>query len=81
MLFRSAAQPAQTCWTEAETGSARAVIRGDRLRRVAGLPRRAPTVDGSSYDPLIKVAELGEDDYYRFRHQPPAKTADDRRSP
>ena len=52
------------------TGSARTAIGGDRLRRVASLLRRVPTIGGSFYDPLFGRPDLVEDDYYRFRHQP-----------
>jgi hypothetical protein len=46
-------------------------IHGDRLRRLAGLPRRMPTTSGHR-DPLIERPGLVEDDYYRFRNQPTA---------
>ena len=52
------------------TGSARAEIRGHRLRRVIGLLRRVPTTGASSYDPLFERPDLIEDDYYRLRNQP-----------
>lgn len=51
-------------------GSARAEIRGDLRRRVAGLLRPAPTAGGSYRDPLFERPDLVEDDYYRFRTQP-----------
>jgi len=51
-------------------GSARAEIRGDLLRRVAGLLRRVPNTGGSYRDPLFERPNLVEDDYYRFRNQP-----------
>ena len=51
-------------------GSARAEIRGDLLRRVAGLPRQAPKTGGSYRDPLFERPDLIEADYYRFRNQP-----------
>ena len=62
------AQPAGAC--PERTGSARAEVRGDRLRRLAGLLRRAPTTGASRYDPLFEQPDLVEDDYYRFRNQP-----------
>lgn len=39
-------------------------------RRVVGLLRRAPAAGSSCHDPLIERPDLGEDDYYRFRHRP-----------
>ena len=44
--------------------------RGHLLRRVANLLRQRPKTDASYYDPLFRVPELVENDYYRFRHQP-----------
>ena len=52
------------------TGSARAEIRGDRLRRVVGLLRRVPKTGASCHDPLFERPDLIEDDYYRLRNQP-----------
>lgn len=48
----------------------RAEIRGDRLRRLAGLLRRVPETGAHYYDPLFEQPDLVEDDYYRFRNQP-----------
>jgi hypothetical protein len=74
LLPRRAARRAQTVLPAAacsdRTSSARAEIRGDRLRRDAGLLRRAPKTGGSYYDPLFERLDLVEDDYHRFRHQP-----------
>jgi len=70
---RAAARRAQTTVPTAacsdRTGSARAEIRGDRLRRLAGLLRRVPKAGGHR-DPLFERPDLVEDDYYRFRNQP-----------
>jgi hypothetical protein len=52
------------------TGSTRAEVRGDRLRRLAGLLRRVPKTAAARYDPLFERPDLVEDDYYRFRNQP-----------
>ena len=51
-------------------GSVRAEIRGDRLRRLAGLLRRVLATGAHYYDPLFEQPDLVEDDYYRFRNQP-----------
>jgi hypothetical protein len=51
-------------------GSVAARIRGDRLRRIAGMLRRAPRTGGRYLDPLFQRPDVVEDDYYRFRHQP-----------
>ena len=48
----------------------RAEIRGDRLRRLAGLLRRVPETGAHYYDSLFEQPDLVEDDYYRFRNQP-----------
>jgi hypothetical protein len=73
LLPRCAARRAQTALPAAarsdRTGSTRAELRGDRLRRLAGLLRRAPTTGGYR-DPLFERPDLVEDDYYRFRNQP-----------
>jgi hypothetical protein len=52
------------------TISAGAEIRGDRLRRVAGLLRRMPKISASYSNPLFGRPDLVEDDYYRLRNQP-----------
>ena len=52
------------------TGSERAEVRGDRLRRLAGLLRRVPKTGTGRHDPLFERPDLVEDDYYRFRNQP-----------
>jgi hypothetical protein len=62
------ARPAGAC--PDRTGSARAEVRGDRLRRLAGLLRRVPKTGAGRYDPLFEQPDLVEDDYYRFRNQP-----------
>lgn len=71
---RRAARRAQTALLAAArsdtTSSARAESRADRLRRVAGLLRRAPRTRARHYDPLFERPDLIEDDYYRLRHQP-----------
>jgi hypothetical protein len=74
LLSRRAARRAPTALAAAASsgrpGSARAEIRGDLLRRVAGLLRRAPKTGGSYRDPLFERPDLVENDYYRFRNQP-----------
>jgi len=62
------ARPAGACsdWT----GSTRAEVRGDRLRRLVGLLRRVPKTGADRHDPLFERPDLVEDDYYRFRNQP-----------
>jgi hypothetical protein len=52
------------------TGSAQAETRGDCLRRVVGLVRKASRTCASYYDPLFERPDLVEDDYYRLRNQP-----------
>jgi hypothetical protein len=73
-LARRAARRAQTVLPAIarsdRTGSARAEIRGDRLRRVVGLLRRVPKTGASCHDPLFERPDLIEDDYYRLRNQP-----------
>jgi hypothetical protein len=73
-LARRAARRTQTALPatarSARTESARAEIRGDRLRRVADLLRRVPKTGASYYDPLFERPDLIEDDYYRLRNQP-----------
>ena len=63
-----ATQPAAAC--SDSTGSGRVENLGDRLRRIAALPRPAPRIGASYHDPLFRRPDLVEDDYYRFRHQP-----------
>lgn len=70
LLTRRAQTAPPTAAISDRTGSARTAIRADRLRRVAGLLRRAPKTGGSFPDPLFGRPYLIEDDYYRFRHQP-----------
>jgi len=62
------ARPASAC--SDRTGNTGAEVRGDRLRRLAGLLRRVPKTGAARYDPLFERPELVEDDYYRFRNQP-----------
>ena len=52
------------------TGSVTVRTRGHRLRRLAGLLRRAPKTGGHYHDPLFERPNVVEDDYYRFRNQP-----------
>ncbi len=65
------ALPASAACTD-ETGSARAEIRGGRLRRLLGLLQLMPQAGGnySYYDAKFERPDLIEDDYYRFRNQP-----------
>jgi hypothetical protein len=62
-----AALPATAC--SDSTGSVRVENLGDRLRRIAALPRLVLRIGGSYHDPLFGRPDLVEDDYYRFRHQ------------
>ena len=70
-LARCAAGDAQTAPPSTirphRTGSAPAKIRGGRLRRVAGLLRRAPKTTARYYDSLFERPELIEDDYCAYQ--------------
>ncbi len=85
LLPRRAGRPAPTALPAAASsdrpGSARAEIRGDLLRRVAALLRRAPKTAGGYRDPLFERPEVVEDDYYRFRNRPNGGSRLDARSP
>jgi hypothetical protein len=62
--------PAAAC--PSRTSSARREDRRSRMRRLVGLRHRVPKNHGDCYDPRFERPDLVEDDYYRFRNQPPA---------
>jgi hypothetical protein len=62
------ALPAVAC--REGVGSARLEERGNRPRRMAGLPWRVPKTARSYHDPLFDRPDLVESDYYRLRNYP-----------
>jgi hypothetical protein len=62
------ALPAVACQEEA--GRARPEERGNRRRRMAGLPRRVPKIARIYRDPLFDRPDLVESDYYRLLNYP-----------
>jgi hypothetical protein len=66
--FAQTALPAVACQEEA--GRARPEERGNRRRRMAGLPRRVPKIARIYRDPLFDRPDLVESDYYRLLNYP-----------
>jgi hypothetical protein len=66
--FAQTALPAVACQEGA--GKARPEERGNRPRRMVGLPRRVPKPARSYHDPLFDRLDLVESDYYRLRNYP-----------
>src|SRR5437762_7549496 len=64
--FAQTALPAVACQEEA--GRARPEERGNRRRRMAGLPRRVPKTARIYHDPLFDRPDLVESDYHRLRN-------------